>query len=78
MIVQPAFESRLEFGKVDDSADGIDIVAGDVEVGDVIVTVKKLTLTTVLVKTMSRTKFDATHNLEVHDCLSESTFETAN
>ena len=60
MLVQPTFESCLEFGEVDYSANGVNLGARDVKVGDIIVAMKELTLATMLVKSVSCTKLDAT------------------
>jgi hypothetical protein len=67
ILVEPAFEQLFELGKIDHSANGVDLVAGHVKIGRVIVAVKILALAAVFMQAMAGAKLDPPHDRKAHD-----------
>ena len=66
MLVEPALEEPLQVGEVDHAADVVDLVGGDVKIGDVVVAVKEFALAAVAVQPVPGAELDAAHDGEGH------------
>ena len=71
LLITPTLEARFQLRKVDYPANRVDVISRDLEFSNVVVAVKEFALATVLVKSVASAKLNATHNLQVHVCLSK-------
>jgi hypothetical protein len=66
MLVDPALKTLFENGKVDHPPDIVGLIALDVELGRIVVTVKEFAFAAVPVQPMPGTELDAAHDRQGH------------